>query len=124
MLKDKAKQEIREYIQDRLPDYKNSDTFGCDLHNELFNTVYYIIGTYEAEQWLGEETFDAIDEIQEYEKFNFGEVISDLSNPEKVVNMYVYILGKEILQESETLQNRWNEYLTNEDIDKICKELE
>ncbi|GAI78565.1 unnamed protein product, partial [marine sediment metagenome] len=38
-----------------------------------------------------------IGEIQEYENNNFGEVNTDLAQAEKVVNMYVYILGEEIL---------------------------
>ncbi len=38
--------------------------------------------------------------------------------------MLVYILGEEILQESSTLQEKWNEELTEEDIKEIIEELE
>ena len=37
--------------------------------------------------------------IQEYENDNFGECNTELDNPEKVVNMYVYILGEHLMQE-------------------------
>jgi len=122
-VEEKRTQEIKEYATDQLEGYKDTEVYGCDLHYELFNTDYYIIGTYKAKQWLGEDTFDAIERIRDYEQSNFGEVNTDFSDPEKVVNMYVYILGEEILQESKTLQDKWNEYLTNEDIDKIIGEL-
>ena len=36
---------------------------------------------------------------QDYEEFNFGELTTDISDPEKVVNMYVYIVGEAILQD-------------------------
>ena len=34
--------------------------------------------------------------IQGYENLHFGEVNTDFSEPENVVNMYVYIVGEEI----------------------------
>jgi len=104
----------------------NEGLYGCDLHNELFNTDYFIIGRYEAEQWLIKNVgiFSAIDTIKEYEEFNFGDVKTDLTESEKVVNMYVYIKGEEILSNIELLQEKWNDSLTNEDIQAIKIQLE
>jgi len=68
-----------------------------DLHHEIFNTDYYIIGRHKAKLWLEDEVFNAIDIIKKYENFHFGSVNTDLSEPEKVVNMYVYIVGEEIV---------------------------
>ena len=94
------KEEIKEYFNDCLKDYDKetlSYLIGQDeLHNEIFNTDYYIIGTYKAKKWLSDKAFDVIEFIKEYEQDNFGEVYTDLSNPEKVVNMYVYIIGEQI----------------------------
>ena len=51
---DYKKEEIKEYFNDHIIDYdkewieSNSD----DLHHEIFNTDYYIIGTYQAIKWL------------------------------------------------------------------------
>ena len=77
----------------------NDSDFRDDLHYHAFNTDYYIIGTYKAKQWIGEKAFDVINIIKEYEELHFGEVSTDLSDPEKVVNMYVYIVGEEIVNE-------------------------
>ena len=89
------KEEIIDYILDNIDDYKGSYT--DDLHHALFNTDYYIIGIYEAKKWCGENVFNIIETIREYEELNFGEGSTDFSNPENVVNMYVYLLGEEIL---------------------------
>jgi hypothetical protein len=95
-----------------------------ELHHKLFNEDYFIIGTFQAKQWLGSEVFDAIETIKEYEQDNFGEVTTDFSNPEKVANMLAYVLGEQILGESETLLNKWNEQLEELDLLAIAEELE
>ena len=93
--------EIKEYFNDSLEDYDKETLDKLirdnELHHEIFNTDYYIIGTYEAKQWLKDEVFNVIDIIKKYENFNFGSVNTDLSEPEKVVNMYVYIIGEQIV---------------------------
>ena len=43
--------------------------------------------------------FNVIDHIKEYEQSNFGEVSTDFSEPEHVVNMYAYIIGEIVVQE-------------------------
>ena len=68
-----------------------------DLHYHAFNADPYIIGIYQAAKWLGEEAFNAIGFIKDYEQDNFGEVFTDFSSPESVVNMYAYILGEQIV---------------------------
>lgn len=94
--------EIKEYFNDYIKENDsllNDNDFIDDLHHHVFNTDYYIIGTYQATQWLGEETFNVINFIKEYENDNFGEVYTDFSSPENVVNMYVYIIGEDIVSE-------------------------
>lgn len=70
-----------------------------DLHNECFNTDYYIIGTQQAIDWMGSNAFKIIQFIKEYEEDNFGESNTDFSEPECVVNMYVYIIGERVVGE-------------------------
>ena len=110
-LRDNKMDEIKSFFDTRLGEIINydggetaeqmlRDAFhegSSDLHHEIFNTDYYIIGTYKAKQWLGADAFDAIAMIKDYELDNFGEVYTDLSNPEQVVNMAVYIIGEEIV---------------------------
>ena len=91
--------EIKEYFEDFI---KNQDQDWIDqniedLHHHAFNTDYYIIGTYEATQWLGNQVFNIINFIKDYEMNNFGEVTTDFSSPEAIVNMYVYIIGEGIV---------------------------
>ena len=93
------KEEIKQYILDSIENYE-----GCqadDLHNWLFNNDYYLIGYYNCERWLFDgwlnQTFEVINFIKEYEESNFGEVYTDFTSSEKVVNMYAYIIGEELL---------------------------
>ncbi len=107
----KMREEAREAIIETL---KNGYSgYYCDLHHEVFNTDYYIIGTYEAKKALEEYgVFDAIEKVQTYEKDNFGEVYTDLSNPEKVANMLYYIIGEEVLfemmEDIDEFHDNWN----------------
>lgn len=115
------KQHAIDYIKDNEP-----ICYGCDLHSEIFNSDYYIIGRYQAEQWLVKHigVFNAIGEIKEYEESNFGEVNTDLSESEKVVNMIVYIAGEEILSNIESLRDNWNNRLDEEVCKLIIEDLE
>ena len=94
--------EIKSHFEDFINDENNKDFIKDnldDLHHEVFNTDYYIIGTYQAKKWLGDEVFNIIDLIKQYENDNFGSVNTDFSSPEKIVNMYVYIIGEEIVSD-------------------------
>ena len=103
------------------------DGYYCDLHNEVFNTDYYIIGTFQAKEALKEyDVFEAIEKVQEYEQFNFGEIYTDLSNPEKLINMLYYIIGDEVIGEMydiEEFNEKWNEYADEETNKKIIEAL-
>lgn len=98
---DYKKEEIQEYFNERIGEYSTEYISNnlSDIHHEIFNTDYYIIGSYKAQQWLGDKVFEVINFIKDYEQFHFGEVTTDLSCSEKVVNMYVYIIGLEIVAE-------------------------
>lgn len=88
-----------DFIEERGEDWvqENIGGWGEDLHHYAFNEDYYIIGRYQATQWLGDQTFNVIDHIRQYELENFGKVECDFSSPERVVNMYAYIIGEEIV---------------------------
>ena len=124
-LSNEAVNEIRQHAIDYIKDYEPT-CCGCDLHNEIFNSDYYIIGRYQAEQWLVKHigVFNAIGEIKEYEESNFGGVITDLSESEKVVNMIVYIAGEEILSNIKSLSDNCNNRLDEEACKLIIEELE
>ena len=102
--KDEIASHFQDYLSERRPwqewlDGTRSSFEPSELHHEAFNEDYYIIGTYQAAQWLGDRAFEVIDIIKEYEQDNFGEVFTDLSSPEAVVNMYTYIVGEHVVHE-------------------------
>lgn len=121
------REEARAAIIEALKEGYNG--YYSDLHNEVFNTDYYIIGTYEAKKALEEYgVFEAIEKVQTYEKDNFGEVYTDLSDPEKLVNMLFYIIGEEVLFEMmdgvDEFHNNWNNIATDETNAAILEAIE
>ena len=120
-----TKQEIASQLIDAINDGRLLDMEISEIHNEVFNTDYFIIGYYDAEQWLVKNygIFNAIEKITEYENDNFGEVNTKLDNSESVCNMLVYILGEELMQELETIQNNWDKTLTKKLQKQLLKEL-
>lgn len=125
-MENKTKLELVNTIIDALNDGRLNNMPVSEIHHEVFNTDYFIIGYYQAEQWLIKNggVFAAIETIQDYEKDNFGEVSTDLSNAEKVCNMLVYILGEEIINSLETIQKYWDEDTTEEILQELKTELE
>ena len=100
-----------------------------DLHNEVFNIDYYVTGTAEAKNVLGEgeNIFNAIGRIYTYEKDNFGEIYTDLSDPIKIVNVLYYIIGEEIMYNNDEfnkiLTEHWYEYANEETNIELVKAL-
>lgn len=119
------KQEAIEAIIEELEN--GYDGYYCDLHNEVFNTDYYIIGTHQAKEALKEyDVFEAIELVQTYEKEQFGEIYTDLSDAEKLINMVYYIVGDEVIcdmNEIEAFNDRWNERADEETNAIIVKEM-
>ena len=119
------KQDVISYMISQLEDQVGLDNDVSDLHHYLLNEDYFIIGTYRAKQWLGSEVFDVIKTIREYEQSNFGQVTTDFSDPEKVANMIAYILGEEILSESDIYQEIQSDknILEEDDIKNLVEDL-
>lgn len=123
-MKKEAVEAIIETLEDGYSGYY------CDLHNEVFNTDYYIIGTYAAKEALREyDVFEAIELVQKFEKEQFGEVYTDLSDPEKLINMVYYIIGDEVIcemNEIKAFEENWNDVaddVTNAKIIEAMKEM-
>lgn len=82
-----------------------------DLQHEAFNMDYYIVGYYQAEQWLKSHdvsAWDAISAVIEWEENVLGEVSlkSEDINAERIVNLYTYVLGEELLTEFDLEQSQ------------------
>tara|TARA_R110000823_G_scaffold231805_1_gene358427 strand:+ start:567 stop:929 length:363 start_codon:yes stop_codon:yes gene_type:complete len=99
--------DVREHLADKwdeLTIYERAEYISGvrdwrELHDDAFNSDYYITGTWKATQWLGGYVFEVIELIKEYESDNFGEITTDFSEPERVVNMYTYIEGEQAVYE-------------------------
>lgn len=111
-MKQEAIADIIAHLEDSYSGYY------CDLHNEVFNTDYYIIGTYQAKEVLKEyDVFEAIELVQTYEKDNFGEIYTELHDPEKLLNMVYYIIGDEVIAEMNEIDefsDNWNNVADDE----------
>jgi GDP-D-mannose dehydratase len=122
-MREEARAAIIEALEDGYAGYY------CDLHNEVFNTGYYIVGTYRAKEALKEyDVFEALKKVQTYEKDNFGEIYTDLSDPEKLINMLYYIIGEEVLFEmmddTKVWSDNWNNQADEETNAAILAELD
>jgi hypothetical protein len=96
-----------------------------EIHNVLFNEDYFIVGYYNAEQFLTKSNgsvFRAIESVRDYELDHFGEVTTDFSNSEEVANMYAYVKGEELLSECKTLRD-FDGNITDEELTELLIEL-
>lgn len=96
--------ELKEHILDKVNDEVLTDQNVDDWHFHCFNEDCYIIGHNNAEQWLKQHdvsAFEAMETVISWEHEVLGEVSlkSDDINAEKIVNLYVYVLGEELLSE-------------------------
>jgi hypothetical protein len=98
----KLDKELASHILNRINDGVVTDGNMDDiLHYHCFNEDLYIIGYYNAEQWITkhfDSTFDAIKLVKEYETDAFGSMITDI-NSESIANMLAYIKGDELIAE-------------------------
>ena len=110
-----VKAELKAHLVERVNDgVITSDNFE-DAHHYAFNEDYYIIGYYQAEEWLKKHDLSAFEVIaicQDYERENFGEVSKSYDNAESTVNMLAYVLGNDVVPYAET----WEDFKESLDI--------
>lgn len=101
-MENSVKVELAGHILDRINDGIIHNENKDEWHFHCFNEDYYIIGYYEAAQWLKRhdiDPFEAIGICQQYEKDIFGEQHKVYDNAETTVNMLAYVWGEELLSE-------------------------
>ena len=99
-MNDSIKTELQEYTSEYLQDGWDGRT-ADDLHHELFNLDYYIVGYYAAEQWLNKHNvtvFQALEYVQDWERDHTGEARM-YHDAERLVNMLVYIAALDVVHE-------------------------
>ena len=93
----------KELLSHTIDTLENQDTLDLnELHHLAFNADYYIIGYYNAEQWLLKHdltAFEAIAEVIQYQEHIFGAMTFSASdiNAEYIVNQLAYFYGEEVL---------------------------
>ena len=65
--------------------------------NEIVNNFIIIMNPF----------FNIVSFIKDYEEMSFGEILTDLSEPERVLNMYVYMIGEEIVADYINKLEKW-----------------
>ena len=87
--------EVLEDIKDYL-EY-DTDIYTDDLLHEVFDTSLYITGYSESKKALEEfGVFKAFEIIEDYERSNYGEIYTVISDPHAVANMLYYIRADKI----------------------------
>jgi len=96
-----VRKELASVILDAINDGFVHDNNIDELHQLIFNEDCFIVGYYQATQWLKNHdicVFDAIDTVREYELDIFGDFTTKI-NSESIVNMLAYIWGEELISE-------------------------
>ena len=103
-LNNSVKTELANHILDKINQGILTNQNKDDWHFYAFNEDYYIIGYYQASEWLKSHNigeFEAAGICQEYEKENFGELTNVYDNSEITVNMLAYILGEDLIHSND-----------------------
>jgi hypothetical protein len=85
--------EMIEYIEN----YGIQDMYLCDIANYLYNNDYYIIGIYQAKEWLKKYFDDMLETIGYWEDETgepYGQMITDV---EKLATLVAYTVINNIL---------------------------
>ena len=119
-----ALEEIKGFIIDNYELYSKTNLqqvrhYYEDLHHNVFNFGYR--GGLEALEEYG--VFKAIGAVQQYEMGHFGEVYTDLSDPNSVSDMLWYIIGEDVIYSLDTWGNCAG-LMNEEDDNKIIKEID
>ena len=116
MFSKEIKKEIASEMYVSFKDYESiQDMYLCDIASEYYNNDYYIIGIYQAKEWL-KKYFDDMLEVIEYWEDETGEQYGQMiTDVEKLATLVAYTVADSILYEV-------YEYL-GYDSDEICTDM-
>ena len=116
MFSSEIKKEIASEMYDSFKNYESiQDMYLCDIANEFYNNDYYIIGIYQAKEWLKKYFDDMLETIEYWEDETgetYGNMITDI---EKLATLVAYTIADTILYEI-------YDYL-GYDSDEICTDM-
>ena len=116
MFSKEIKKEIANEMYTSIKDYESiQDMYLCDVANEYYNNDYYIIGIYQAKEWI-KKYFDDMLEVIEYWEDETGEQYGQMiTEVEKLATLVAYTVA-------DTILNEVYEFL-GYDNDEICTEV-
>ena len=100
MFSSEIKKELACEMIDYIENYGIQDMYLCDIANELYNTDYYIIGIYQAKEWLKKYFDDMLETIEYWEDETgetYGQMITDV---EKLATLVAYTVVDNLLYEA------------------------
>ena len=83
-----------------IENYGIQDMYLCDVANKLYNTDYYIIGIYQAKQWLKKYFDDMLETIEYWEDETgepYGQMITDV---ERLATLVAFTVVDNLLYEA------------------------
>lgn len=95
MFSEEIKKELAHEIVDYIENEGIQDYYLCDIANYLYNTDYYIIGIYQAKQWLKKYFFDMLEVIEYFEE-ELGTVLK-VTDVEDLATTVAYTVAENIL---------------------------
>ena len=100
MFSSEIKKEIASEMYDSFKNYESiQDMYLFDIANEFYNNDYYIIGIYQAKEWL-KKYFDDMLETIEYWEDETGETYGQMiTEVEKLATLVAYTVADTILYE-------------------------
>ena len=100
MFSSEIKKEIANEMYVSFKDYESiQDMYLCDIASEYYNNNYYIIGIYQAKEWL-KKYFDDMLEVIEYWEDETGEQYGQMiKDVEKLATLVAYTVADTILYE-------------------------
>jgi len=107
-MNESIREELKEHVKDLIADgFINQDNIE-DAHYHAFSEDYYIIGHWNAEQWLEKHdvtAWEAIQYVIEQDTLMHGltNITTDDCNPERIVNLLVYYAGYELNLDQENI---------------------
>ena len=120
--------ELRNFIIEKLNDYKDIDVYGADLAYTLFEnenangSVLY--NTYLTKEFI-KNHFDLFADFSEHYTNNFEKSLNIFAEPEKAHVILLLESAKMVLGQLETINEFWNDEkeLTEELINSIVEDL-
>lgn len=98
---------IKMEILERLQDKELEGVAIADAMYHLYNLDYYIVGTYEAKQFIKDNIDELFEALEDYQ-LNVGEGYPDITNPQKLATLIVLYVAETLWNELDTVKDNWD----------------